>query len=87
MFCPNCGKEINQNQEFCSHCGNPVGVVKPSEPFFGDSYSDKKLKKNVKRMMKSQIIGYRIAGVFLLIPFLVILYCIIRIVLAINGIN
>jgi predicted amidophosphoribosyltransferase len=24
MNCPNCGKEVNENQKFCSHCGTKL---------------------------------------------------------------
>lgn len=32
MFCPNCGKEINDNAEICIHCGVRVQQTKNDNP-------------------------------------------------------
>lgn len=35
MFCPNCGKEILENAEFCSSCGANIKEVKTSQDIVG----------------------------------------------------
>lgn len=30
MFCPNCGKQIGNNQRFCQYCGTKLSLQKPS---------------------------------------------------------
>lgn len=31
MFCKNCGKEIKEKNEFCTECGNQIGVTLTNE--------------------------------------------------------
>ncbi|MBQ1256806.1 MAG: zinc-ribbon domain-containing protein, partial [Clostridia bacterium] len=32
MYCPNCGKKLNEGEKFCSGCGNKVGAVNSLVP-------------------------------------------------------
>jgi hypothetical protein len=31
MFCPNCGKEVRENQPFCANCGSELGQAAASQ--------------------------------------------------------
>lgn len=49
MFCPNCGKEIDNNSNFCIHCGYKFiqpNSDQPSEDIYSHSYYKESYKKH-----------------------------------------
>ena len=52
MFCSKCGKEIEQNMQFCIHCGNKVSFPSSTESYENKvdlSSSTKKSNSKVKK--------------------------------------
>ena len=72
MFCSQCGKEIGQNQKFCTYCGYQL---KNSELSTNEgnskTYKNKNLIEAFKRRQKDKSWGFAIAH---LIPFVSIFY-------------
>ncbi|MDG6934147.1 MAG: RDD family protein [Nitrososphaerota archaeon] len=38
MYCPNCGKQIEDDAKFCPSCGRPVGASQTTPPFGGTAF-------------------------------------------------
>lgn len=41
MYCNNCGKEVNDNDKFCGHCGSRINI---------ETYREKLILKLIKIM-------------------------------------
>ena len=53
MFCPNCGKEINDNSNFCLYCGHKFADENAeNEEIYSHSYYKDSYKKNVQHENK-----------------------------------
>ena len=67
LFCSNCGKEISENEKFCSSCGAPVKSVNPEptsvEPVVETPVQNTVYAGPVKQKIKGN--GMSIAGMVL----------------------
>lgn len=53
MYCSRCGKEIDEKETICPHCGNPLQV-------FYDQYGD---EEKIKKTASDALFGARILGI------------------------
>lgn len=61
MFCSKCGKEIEQDMQFCIHCGNKVSFPSSTENCENKvnlSSSTKKSNSKVKKIVKIELIVF-----------------------------
>lgn len=61
MFCSKCGKEIEQDMQFCIHCGNKVSFPSSTENRENKvdlSSSTKKSNSKVKKIVKIELIVF-----------------------------
>ena len=68
MYCPNCGKEMNDNDKFCGNCGNNIaGGVNPSQNTSNNSFEEEELLKAYVGNNYESIAngGFNIAAFFL----------------------
>ena len=55
MFCPNCGKQINDNSKFCAYCGHKFEEKPQNESemfqhsYYKESYIKDAEKKEIRR--------------------------------------
>lgn len=55
MFCPECGKEIENDTKFCSHCGNQIVITPQPQQIKNDDPIQQKPEK--KKQKKKWLIG------------------------------
>lgn len=71
MYCPNCGKEINDGVVFCSHCGKQIKEIKTST-------LNEEVNDDIKRESSKQLVGIKVliwiniavSGIYCLISFI-----------------
>lgn len=64
MYCPNCGKEIPDNANFCKECGYQIKHSKDKTEEIFDKNNDKKNKKSKKKVLIPVVIlGIAVFGV------------------------
>lgn len=80
MFCPNCGKEVNEDARFCPHCGETTAAPKQKNPFrketsTGDSSSSAGKSKSVSR---NKLLGIIAAVLAVIIAAVVVMLVIVN---------
>ncbi|MCD8108278.1 MAG: NPCBM/NEW2 domain-containing protein [Oscillospiraceae bacterium] len=78
MFCPNCGKKVNDNGRFCPHCGSPVGILDAEKVTEAPAMSVIKPKQNKKK-------NFKLKFILIAVVFAVILVVILSVVAFINS--
>jgi len=58
MFCQKCGKELDENSEFCKYCGNKIG-----EGFQQEVVQKKVLVEETSKKYKKQLIYATLIGI------------------------
>ena len=48
MYCSKCGKEINENSNYCKHCGYKINVIQDIEDKTNNEITSPKSNTNVK---------------------------------------
>ncbi len=62
-FCPNCGKEINENDQYCYNCGNPIkdrqSIIVPENT----KRSDEMTQHGASPLKKGGAVAFLIASI------------------------
>ena len=70
MFCSKCGKKIEQDMQFCIHCGNKVNFPSSTESYENKvdlSSSTKKSNSKVKKIVKIELIIFLLFIIFIVV--------------------